>query len=223
MLLSIIIPVAAHEDKKLWAALITQFSMLDDCEVLIVGPAIKTQKKSSKLRFVTSDSGRAQAMNSAAKIAKGEWLWFVHADSRINASAVQCLLQKITTAQAQGLFYFGLRFYSPNRLLQQLMRLNSTGVAFRSRLLKSPFGDQAFCIDKKSFNACGRYKTHLAYGEDHSLVWQCHHSGIRVTALPATIQTSASKYQHGGWFKISLLHNWLWLKQWASLVFYEKT
>lgn len=216
MLLSIIIPVSAHENESSWLALVQQLSKLDYCEIIIVGPAI-IPTTSSQVHFLHSSSGRAQAMNAAADKAKGQWLWFIHADSQIDDAALQCLLRTISTDKASGLFYFMLHFYSYHKRLQQLMRFNAAGVKFRSRVLKSPFGDQAFCIDKTSFYRSGRYKVDLDYGEDHHLVWQCHLSRIPVTPLAATIQTSARKYKEGGWFNISILHNWLWFKQWLPL------
>ena len=162
------------------------------------------------VQVLKTRNGRAQSMNDASRIAQGEYLWFVHADTRINQQAVQALLQTLKT-QPQSLMYFDLIFSERNELRR--MSINSVGLKWRSRVLKCPFGDQAFCIKQSLFNRSGHYREDLHYGEDHLFVWQARGQGIKLQALNTTVTTSARKYQKHGWFYTSSLHIFYFIKQ----------
>lgn len=225
MLLSIIIPLAADED--CWATLLNDLSQLKhQAQFILVYQHSATRDDILKfnqtahlnLRLVSSDSGRAQAMNAGAEAAKGQWLWFIHADTRINNKAIKHLLSKLDhTSNELQLFYFWLHFSSSKIILKRLMVVNSLGLKFRSTYLLSPFGDQAFCISQKAFLKVGQYPLNVPYGEDHCLIWACHLQKVAVTPIAANISTSARKYQKGGWLNITALHSRLWFKQWLPL------
>ena len=225
MLLSIIIPVAPQDDS--YKQLLPQLQGIAVAhEIIIVGDVeqgdtvadnhAKTST-SATIHYLPCNAGRAASLNAGAAMAEGQWLWFLHADSRLSGTAIEDLQQQLQRPQTQGLYYFRLAFHSHRPLLNKLMHLNSAGVRFRSWILKSPFGDQGFCLQQADFQQLNGFDEDLHYGEDHQLIWRCHSSNITVTGLAATISTSARKYQQGGWFRISLLHNWLWFKQWLPL------
>lgn len=218
MKLSIIIPLAVGEAEPEF--LLDSLAALADIgEVIIVGSDCYSPPTAGRsgccIQRISSDDGRANALNAGAAAACGQWLWFLHADSRLDDSAVRCL--RATLDGAGGLYYFGLHFHSDNTKLAARMRLNSLGVTLRSRYLLSPFGDQGLCIDRNSFNRAGVFPPRRRYGEDHVFVWQCRLAGIAVTALPASISTDARKYQHHGWLSTTVRHNLLWIKQWGPL------
>ena len=222
MLLSIIIPLAA--DENCWKDLLLDLAGLQaQAEFLLVynnDAALQSllqfkQGSTLNIHLIRSESGRAKALNAGGNAAKGQFLWFIHADTRIKAAAIKTLLHQIqSTHHEPRLYYFLLTFASNKRTWRWRMACNSLGLNFRSRVLLSPFGDQAFCIDKTSFQQVGTYSETVKYGEDHCLVWACHLQGIAVQALSASISTSPRKYIKGGWIKITLLHNLLWFKQW---------
>lgn len=219
MLLSIIIPIAPNDNS--WKQLLPQLKNCPQpCEIILAG-AIEPQMLESdfnhSVKTVFCQQGRAATLNAGACEATGKWLWFMHADSIITPAGLQCLYDVIQHTEQHGLWYFNLRFHSDNPYLNTRMKLNSLGVKVRSSFLKSPFGDQSFCIDKASFKQLQGYAENLPYGEDHAFIWHCHLADIPVQALDAYITTSARKYQQGGWFNISVLHNWLWFKQWLPL------
>lgn len=225
MLVSIIIPLASDENQ--WHHLLSDlYPLKDRAQIIIVyqHDNVKksilafNQKAGFNLTLVQCQSSRAKAMNLGANSASTDWLWFIHADTRIPSNALSLLLKQLTNAPSTPrLFYFWLNFNSSNTILNMLMIFNSLGLKLRSRYLLSPFGDQAFCIHKHAFMSIGQYPTHVGYGEDHCLVWSCHLNNIPVTAINTCITTSARKYQQGGWLKITGLHVFLWLKQWLPL------
>ena len=185
--LSVIIPLAPNEPKpeKLLAAL------PNEVEVIF-----------------SQENGRAASLNAGAAKAKGEYLWFLHADSTLPDDGWQKLQQAITQ-KPKALHYFNLAFSGDSLL----MKLNGWGANFRSRFLGCPFGDQGFCIQKSLFETLGKYPEDAPYGEDHLFVWSARKAEILLHNINTTLTTSPRKYEKGGWLKITLLHQYLWLKQ----------
>lgn len=149
---------------------------------------------------------RATSMNGAAAIAKGRYLWFIHADTILASDAVRALQRRLPREDA--ILYFDLRFDAG-----LLMRLTEMGVHFRSRVLGLPFGDQALCLSRDTFSRLGAYDERTIHGEDHLLVRKAHRAGIAVEPVGATLVTSARKYRRHGWFRTTLLHLCLTLRQ----------
>ena len=157
----------------------------------------------------TSEENRATSLNLGAKQALGQWLWFLHADSRINQDNLRALKNSLNQDQDRlALHYFDLGFKDSGPLL------NSTalGANLRSRLLGCPYGDQGFCISKQLFLDLGGFPENRPYGEDLLLVWRAHQTGVPLQRIPSTLFTSARKYRQQGWLKVTLLHQWYWLR-----------
>jgi len=163
-----------------------------------------------ELEIITSQEGsRAASLNAGAAKATGDYLWFLHADSELDAACVPALTQAIKQ-HPDALFYFDLAFARDGAWL---MWLNALGARFRSRILGVPFGDQGLCIRKALFEKLGGFPEDLAYGEDHIFVWRARQVGIRLKPTNATITTSARKYHAHGWFATTFKHQYLWVKQ----------
>lgn len=212
--LSVIIPLGPNETA--WQNLLTDLAKLPDgTEILfVISKEIKPSHEAillpnKEVRWLTSTAGRANQMNGGAKAAKGKYLWFLHADSEFGLDTLSALLRAIQN-HPKSLLYFDLAFLGG---ASPLMFLNAWGVRFRSRLLKIPFGDQGFCINKNLFKEVGGFPEGLAYGEDHVFVWKVRQHGVEVQPVGTTLYTSARKYKKHGWLKTTLLHQYLWIKQ----------
>lgn len=142
-----------------------------------------------------SPPGRALQQNAGAAAATGRYLWFVHADSVLGPDTLPVLAKWIERDE-QALAYFDLRFLHDG---PALMRLNTTGAWFRSRVFGLPFGDQGLVLPRALFQALGRFDTSLAVGEDHALVWQARRAGVPLRPLRAPLYTSARRYAEHGW------------------------
>jgi GT2 family glycosyltransferase len=147
-------------------------------------------------------------MNDAARVARGEFLWFLHADTRLPPDAFAALSARLSRL-TNGLHYFGLRFADGPRLL----RLNELGVVLRCRLLGLPFGDQSFCLRRETFDRLGGFDESAAYGEDHLLVWSAKRNGVPLCRVPMTIRTSGRKYAERGWARTTWRHVRLTIRQ----------
>ncbi len=208
--ISVVIPVA--EQDELWKQLLPDLAALDtDDEILIVS---KTSLKSEleqvakqaelpcPVRWIYSAPGRAKQLNSGARAARSDFLWFLHCDSKLDRSAVS-KLKKTIEQDSTRLYFFDLRFLSDG---PWMMVLNRVGVWFRSRLLGLPFGDQAFCMHRDVFNHLGGFCERAPYGEDHLLIWRAHQKGVKVRSVRVPISTSARRYGVQGWSKTTVRH-----------------
>ncbi len=213
MKLSVIIPVGFKE-VELKYLLEDLKALPKNSEILLITPDldhlsdINVEDSSLVVRKIKSTSGRANSMNLGAKESSGEFLWFLHADSKIDKDTIKSLLDSIYK-KPKHLLYFGLEFYDGPKL----MKLNELGVRFRTYFLKTPFGDQAFCIRRDVFKELGGYQTETSLGEDHLLVRQARRKKVPITRIKAKIYTSGRKYQRSGWFKTTMTHVYLWRKQ----------
>jgi hypothetical protein len=160
-------------------------------------------------RWLVGPPGRASQQNRGATAAGGEFLWFLHADSRLPPNALAVLGQRLSQDPA-ALWYFDLRFLPDG---PRLMWLNALGARFRSRLLGLPFGDQGLALSRRAFEQLGGFREDLPYGEDHMLVWAARRSGVRLRPVGCALSTSARKYQQRGWLGTTLTHLWLTWRQ----------
>lgn len=168
--------------------------------------------------LVRSAGGRAASLNAGAADARGDLLWFLHADSRPGPDCVD-RLRAAHARNPDALLYFDLEFA---RDATPLTRLNQAGGNLRSRLLRLPFGDQGVACSRAVFDRIGPYKTDAAYGEDHLLVWAAHRHGVPVRPVGAALTTSARTYREQGWLRLTLRYQYRWIAQalpelWAML------
>ncbi|GAB6194908.1 glycosyl transferase family 2 [Lysobacter xanthus] len=162
------------------------------------------------VRVLHAPRGRAAQLNAGAAATHAPVLWFLHADTGIDARVLAGLDRHLLNG-APGLGYFDLAFASDG---PALARLNGWGATLRSRLLRLPFGDQAFVIGRHDFVRLGGFPS--VDGEDHAFVWSARGAGLRLRALGGTVITSARKYGTRGWWTTTRQHWSATLRQsWA--------
>ena len=222
-MLSVVIPVGDYESRQDIVALVGRLECLPrGSEILLVSQEANAFALSSQipLKWITVQlpphtNARGYTLNQGAKQAHNKYLWFLHADSVFDCEAVEILLATIAHNPSSFL-YFRLAFLGSSK-----MWLNAQGANIRSRLFHAPFGDQGFCVSAKIFASLGGYEEQCQYGEDHLLACKAHYRKIPFVQVEANITTSARKYERKGWLKITLLHQYLWVKQylWAYYIY----
>lgn len=192
--LSVIIPVGPGDRAwtRLLPSLVPQLGV--GTELIITATDPTPDGVPPGVRWIVGPPGRAAQQNLAAALARGRWLWFLHADSSLPPHAVRRLCAALE-AQPAALCYFDLEFEDGPRL----MLLNEWGVRIRSRLLGMPFGDQGLALGKQEFEALGGFSLGAPYGEDHLLVWTARRHGMRLVPVGSRLGTSARAYREGGW------------------------
>ncbi|SDE12007.1 Glycosyl transferase family 2 [Aquimonas voraii] len=202
--LSIVIPVGPGE--AAWRALLGDLQGLPvDIELLLVGVEAAPAELdplsgalAGRLRWLRAPRGRAIQQNAGAAAARGDWLCFLHADSRLDGAALRALGS--LARRPPALYYFELGFFDGPVLLS----LNALGANLRSRLLGLPFGDQGLSLTRADFVRLGGFDESLRRAEDHALVWAAHRAGLRVRSLGVRLLTSGRRYGEAGWLRTTL-------------------
>ena len=145
------------------------------------------------VRVVTAPQGRGSQLAEGARAANGDWLLFLHADTRL-ASPWLCAAAGFVNNPASpgraAAFRFALDEAAwPARVLETL-------VAWRCRALGLPYGDQGLLISAAFYRTLGGFHPDPLM-EDVDLVCRIGSERMRLLSVPAV--TSAARYQKGGW------------------------
>ncbi|MEN1729703.1 MAG: glycosyl transferase family 2 [Pseudomonadota bacterium] len=153
---------------------------------------------------VSGSWGRGRQLNQAATRALGEWLWFQHADSLPDATAIRSIAPFMTQwSNSETLGYCRLRFDVDG---PTLVHLNAIGANLRSRCLHLPYGDQGLLIRKAVFERLGGFREDLARGEDLDFIVRAKDAGVRIQPIGGTVSTSARRYAERGWLRTTIEH-----------------
>lgn len=152
-------------------------------------------------RLVRAMPGRGGQLAAGAAAARGDWLLFLHADTRPEPGWIEVarrFMADPANTRRAGYFRFALDDASP--AARRLERL----VAWRCRMLALPYGDQGLLISRALYDAVGGYRP-LPLMEDVDLVRRLVRQGgrARLAALPATAVTSAERWRRQGWTRRS--------------------
>lgn len=156
--------------------------------------------------IISAEGARAKSLNVGAVKASDDFLWFLHADSRVSTENIFALEQALKK-RPNVLHYFDLAYDGGH-----LTNCNSLGANIRSRLFGLPYGDQGFCISKNLFNKIGGYPENVPYGEDLLFIRLAKRAGIKLNRVPSKLLTSARKYKQHGWLKLTALRQWQMVK-----------
>lgn len=150
----------------------------------------------SVAQVLDAPKGRAVQMNCGAARARGEWLWFLHADSSLSAPLAQ-YLSAIDGAGQWGFF--------PVRLSGKglVLRMIEKAIAWRSCLSRVATGDQGIFVNRELFTGLGGYAEQPLM-EDVALC-----KALRRVARPAIprlpLQTSSRRWEQRGVWRTVLL------------------
>jgi len=199
--LAVVVPVGPNDTA--WHGLLPLLAgFKGSTEVLLSMTEHDTQNPAhatSAVCVIRGPAGRGQQLNAGAAATSQPWLWFLHADSRFDASALRAI-ERLGDAPALG--YFDLHFHDGSKA----MCVNAFGAWLRSRMLRLPFGDQGLLLPRAVFNQLGGFDERLSGGEDHALVWAARRAGVPLRPLHARVSTSARKYSEHGWWQTTAKH-----------------
>ncbi len=207
MRLSIVIP-AFNEEGTLPGLLPRLLTHQDEIIVVDGGStdATRAVAKRFQVRVLTARRGRAAQMNVGAGHARGDLLWFLHADSQVPDDWREQLAGAMTDPTVVG-GAFHVRIDAPGlryRLLDGWGRL-------RPILQRSFYGDQGIFVRRDLFETLDGFSTHAAL-EDvdfSSRLWRLG----KVLLLPGPLRTSARRWESAGWWRTVLTHCRLALTQ----------
>lgn len=149
--------------------------------------------------LVTGAASRGGQLRRGARVARGEWLLFVHADTVLEPGWAQAVAAHVAR-DAERAACFRLRF--------DVAGLRPGLVAgwanLRTRVLGLPYGDQGLLVPRGAYDAAGGYRD-IALMEDVAMVRALNE---RPVLLPVNARTSAARYVAEGWFRRGLRNLW---------------
>jgi rSAM/selenodomain-associated transferase 2 len=155
-----------------------------------------------KVIALKSEKGRAMQMNSGARIACGDILLFLHADTCLPDKAFEQITSVIKTGRYVG-GAFTLGFGSQRWALKFIAAVAS----IRSRITRIPFGDQAIFIKRNYFEKAGGF-CDIPLMEDIELMKRIRRRGDAIHIIPLKVTTSARKWEKEGIIHTTL-RNWM--------------
>lgn len=170
-------------------------------EVIVAdgGSADSTVETANDLgaQVIATEKGRGVQLAAAAAGATSDWLLFLHADTRLQASwqePVAAFIAEDRNSQRAAYFRFRLDDSSPNA--KRLERL----VAWRCRRFGLPYGDQALLIRRDFYEKLGGFKP-IPLMEDVDFVRRIGRGNL--VMLEADAVTSAARYKRDGYWRRS--------------------
>ncbi len=151
---------------------------------------------------LTAAPGRAVQMNAGAAAAQGDWLLFVHADTRLPEHIAEVLC----SARAYRWGFFALRLDDPHPLL----RLVGAMASLRSRLTGIATGDQCQFVERSLFENVGGFAP-IPLMEDIELSTRLRKRHTPLVVRAPAISSARRWRQHGILRTIALMW-WLRLR-----------
>ncbi len=209
--LSVIIP-AKDEAEEIAAAV--RAARRGPAEVLVVDggstDATGAIAEAEGARVATADPGRANQMNAGARLATGDVLLFVHADTRLPTDYARAVRRTLSrSGVVAGAFDLaiddGRRCF---RAVEALVRL-------RSRLGELPYGDQALFLSRAVFDRAGGFSA-LPVMEDYDLVRRLRRHGRIATVRPPVL-TSPRRWETDGVLRTAWINQVTLLAWWGGV------
>ena len=158
-------------------------------------------------RVLRAERGRGQQLRAGARAARGEVLWFVHADTRPAAGAGEHIRAALNRRRVVG-GHFRVCFDGATRAASFLTRLNPALNRFGLC-----YGDSALFVRRRDYEAVGGFRAWPLF-EDLDLVTRLRARG-RVVCVPGTVAVSSRRFEgrsfalvFGGWVALQGLY-WL--------------
>ncbi|MFT5486534.1 MAG: rSAM/selenodomain-associated transferase 2 [Alphaproteobacteria bacterium] len=145
-------------------------------------------------RVVLSEKGRGQQLGTGAATATSDWLLFLHADTVLPEGWQEDVLAHAADPandNRAAVFTFALDDASPKA--RRMERL----VAWRTRRLGLPYGDQGLLISRIHYDRLGGFRP-MPLMEDVDIVRRIGRANLDV--LDTRAVTSAERYRRGGWW-----------------------
>jgi rSAM/selenodomain-associated transferase 2 len=144
-------------------------------------------------RVIDAPRGRGNQLAASAVAATGDWLFFLHADTRLGPGWAEAVAEFIGVAgNAHRAGYLRYRLDDPAPAARRLEAL----VAWRCRLLALPYGDQGLLIARRFYDELGGFRP-LPLMEDVDFARRIGRS--RLSLIAADAVTSAARYRRGGY------------------------
>lgn len=196
--ISVVVP-ALDEEGSIVAAL-RSVAEADERIVVDAGSRDGTRAvaEAEGARVLCCAPSRGRQLDAGARAARGDWLLFLHADTRLEEGWREAILELPPEVVAGA---FRLAIEAPGggyRLIEAM-------VVFRSSVLGRPFGDQGLFVRRATYERLGGFAP-IPLMEDVELVRRLRREG-RLAILRRRAVTSPRRWQRHGLVGTTL-RNW---------------
>jgi len=200
MTISVIVP--ALDEEAVLARTLVAAQAAEDVELIVVDGGSRDATAAIAHRHadrvLDAPRGRAQQMNAGARVAVGDVLLFVHADTRLPAGYAGIVRRALVRADIVG-GRFDVQLDAPGAVFRLTERL----INARSRMTGIATGDQAIFVRRAVFERIGGYPI-VPLMEDIALSRALKRLGPTVP-LRDRVVTSARRWERHGVLRTVLL------------------
>ena len=210
--ISIIIPT--NNESQNLPLLLSDLSIINqEAEVIVVDSHSEDKTEeiakiySAKI-YKSKIKSRGLQLNIGAKKAKGEWLIFIHADSRLDKNFSR-EIKRVLIGDKEFIYFFKFKINDKKivyRLLEILVNL-------RSCIFKEPYGDQGLIIHRKAYFKNNGYRK-IPLMEDVDFIKRLNNKK-RLRMLNVPIYTSSRKWEKNN-ILLQTFKNWKLRKRWIK-------
>ena len=211
-MLSIIVPVL-NEASQIGDTLSALGALEGEKEIIVVDGGSEDETvalaSAAGVTVLESACGRGTQQHAGALAARGDVLWFVHADTSPPRRAISEINQALRDGFVVG-GNFGLTFDGPSRAARQLTAIYPT-----LRWLNLCYGDSGIFVRRSIYENIGGFRP-LAIFEDLDLLRRLRRAG-RFVHLKTCIVTSSRRFEKRNFAGMWLHWTALQLLYWAGV------
>lgn len=200
-MISVIVPIKGEEPSV--ADGFRRFVRPEECELLIAsgdrGSDAERAFEAIGGRVFRFEGTRGARLDHAARQARGEILFFLHADSRPPANALEIIRRALASGASAGAFSLAYEDATPG------LAWIAWWANLRSRIFRLPFGDQGLFCRRVLYEKSGGFRD-LPICDDLDIVRRWKRLD-RLVVLRERTFTSARRYRSAGAFS-RVLRNW---------------
>ena len=158
--------------------------------------------------YKSKERNRGLQLNMGSKNAKGDWLIFLHADTRLSNNWFR-EVSSILKEEKKYIYYFKFKI-NHKKIIYRVLEIL---VNFRSKHLKQPYGDQGLIIHRSTYFQNNGFRK-IPLMEDLDFLRRLNNKKIlRQLNLPIFI--SSRKWEKTNVF-LQALKNWNFRRRWSK-------
>ena len=158
--------------------------------------------------FKLNEKNRGLQLNIGAKNSKGEWLMFLHADTRLTHDWFR-KINSVLEGNKEYIYYF--KFKINNKKI--IYRVLEIFVNFRSKFFKQPYGDQGLIIHKTTYFKNNGFRK-IPLMEDVDFLKRLNNKKY-LKQLNSPIFISSRKWERTNIF-FQAIRNWHFRRRWLK-------